>query len=54
MMVKGARRPCGVDIVFVSLMLRMLGMEKDVPKPVLLGQLVEKFVPLPWRCEGSL
>lgn len=54
MMVKDARSPCGVDIVYVSLVLRTSRVEMDFPKPVLLGQLVEKFVPLPRRFEGSL
>ena len=54
MMVKGARSPCGVDVVYVSLILRTFRMEKDWPEPVLLGQLVEKLVPLLWTFEGLL
>ena len=54
MMVKGAQSPCGVDAVYVSLILRMFWMEKDLPKPVLLEQLVEKVVPLLRRFEGLI
>lgn len=53
MMAKGAQSPGSGDIVYASLILRAFRMEKGVPRPVLLGQLVERLVPLPWEFEGS-
>jgi hypothetical protein len=54
MMAKGVRNPGGGEIVYASLILRTFRLGEGVPKPVLLGQLVERLVLLQWGFEGSL
>jgi hypothetical protein len=54
MMAKGVRSQGGGDIVYASLILGTFRMGEGVPKPVLLGQLVERLVLLQWGFEGPL